>query len=371
MLLGYVGYVVATLARRAGPVGDMPEPLHIVRWRRGEPHPVLVARPARDRCRHPDSRVAALRRRTRPDGVGVARRRARARARDRADRDRAPGDTQQRALGAQQRRHARLRQRRGIGDISVVRARHHRRGVHDVEPQLWRSHQRGAHHRDRGVPARRCSGADRRAADSSCSRCCPGSSTSPRRSSRVDVSRSERRTICAFMDVHSTESVEEYATAVLPFLEAESMRAQRAAHRASTACARHPVRTARRPASGGSPTMRGGRRRRELDAAVSAAGVVAAAEAAPGRRRFDDRACSLARHQTARRQRPGAIGARSRSGVDRVNGRHHRARAAHPAQRARAPRRGSRPARHEPVTRRSRTCRCSPSGSSRSAPRST
>lgn len=42
LLLGYAGYVVATL-RGSGAGGDLPEPLHIVRWRRGEPNPVLVA----------------------------------------------------------------------------------------------------------------------------------------------------------------------------------------------------------------------------------------------------------------------------------------------------------------------------------------
>jgi cation:H+ antiporter len=42
LLLGYAGYVVATL-RGSGAGGDMPEPLHIVRWRPGEPHPWLVA----------------------------------------------------------------------------------------------------------------------------------------------------------------------------------------------------------------------------------------------------------------------------------------------------------------------------------------
>ena len=41
LALAYVAYVVATL-RGSGAGGDMPEPLHIVRWRPGEPHPVLV-----------------------------------------------------------------------------------------------------------------------------------------------------------------------------------------------------------------------------------------------------------------------------------------------------------------------------------------
>jgi cation:H+ antiporter len=34
---------VGTTLRGSGAVGDLPEPLHIVRWRPGEPHPVLVA----------------------------------------------------------------------------------------------------------------------------------------------------------------------------------------------------------------------------------------------------------------------------------------------------------------------------------------
>ena len=42
LLVGYVAYVVATL-RGSGAGGEMPEPLHIVRWRPGEPHPLLVA----------------------------------------------------------------------------------------------------------------------------------------------------------------------------------------------------------------------------------------------------------------------------------------------------------------------------------------
>lgn len=41
LLLAYAVYVVATL-RGSGSAGESPEPLHIVRWRRGEPHPVLV-----------------------------------------------------------------------------------------------------------------------------------------------------------------------------------------------------------------------------------------------------------------------------------------------------------------------------------------
>ena len=42
LLLGYAGYVVATL-RGSGARSDMPEPLHIGRWQEGEPHPVLVS----------------------------------------------------------------------------------------------------------------------------------------------------------------------------------------------------------------------------------------------------------------------------------------------------------------------------------------
>ncbi len=41
LLLTYAVYVVATL-RGSAAAGDSPEPLHIVRWRPGEPHPVLV-----------------------------------------------------------------------------------------------------------------------------------------------------------------------------------------------------------------------------------------------------------------------------------------------------------------------------------------
>jgi cation:H+ antiporter len=42
LLAGYAGYVVATL-RGSAPAGEAPEPLHIVRWRPGEPHPLLVS----------------------------------------------------------------------------------------------------------------------------------------------------------------------------------------------------------------------------------------------------------------------------------------------------------------------------------------
>jgi cation:H+ antiporter len=42
LLLGYASYVVATL-RGSGPGSDAPEPLHIVRWRPNEPHPILVS----------------------------------------------------------------------------------------------------------------------------------------------------------------------------------------------------------------------------------------------------------------------------------------------------------------------------------------
>ena len=41
LLVAYAIYVVATL-RGSAAAGDSPEPLHIVRWRPGEPHPVLV-----------------------------------------------------------------------------------------------------------------------------------------------------------------------------------------------------------------------------------------------------------------------------------------------------------------------------------------
>jgi cation:H+ antiporter len=42
LVLAYVAYVVATL-RSSGARSEMPEPLHIVRWRQGEPHPALVS----------------------------------------------------------------------------------------------------------------------------------------------------------------------------------------------------------------------------------------------------------------------------------------------------------------------------------------
>jgi cation:H+ antiporter len=42
LLIAYAGYVVATL-RGSAAAGEAPEPLHIVRWRPGEPHPVLVS----------------------------------------------------------------------------------------------------------------------------------------------------------------------------------------------------------------------------------------------------------------------------------------------------------------------------------------
>ena len=41
LLIAYAVYVVATL-RGSAAAGDSPEPLHIVRWRPGEPHPILV-----------------------------------------------------------------------------------------------------------------------------------------------------------------------------------------------------------------------------------------------------------------------------------------------------------------------------------------
>jgi cation:H+ antiporter len=42
LLLAYAVYVIATL-RGSGAAGEAPEPLHIVRWRPGKPHPVLVS----------------------------------------------------------------------------------------------------------------------------------------------------------------------------------------------------------------------------------------------------------------------------------------------------------------------------------------
>ncbi|MBV9525778.1 MAG: sodium:calcium antiporter [Candidatus Dormibacteraeota bacterium] len=41
LLLAYAGYVLATL-RGGTPVEEMPEPLHIVRWRAGQPHALLI-----------------------------------------------------------------------------------------------------------------------------------------------------------------------------------------------------------------------------------------------------------------------------------------------------------------------------------------
>lgn len=41
LLIAYAVYVVATL-RGSAAAGDSPEPLHIVRWRPGKPHPILV-----------------------------------------------------------------------------------------------------------------------------------------------------------------------------------------------------------------------------------------------------------------------------------------------------------------------------------------
>lgn len=42
LLVAYAVYVIATL-RGSGAAGEAPEPLHIVRWRPGKPHPVLVS----------------------------------------------------------------------------------------------------------------------------------------------------------------------------------------------------------------------------------------------------------------------------------------------------------------------------------------
>jgi len=42
LLITYAAYVVVTL-RSSAAAGESPEPLHIVRWRPGEPHPVLVS----------------------------------------------------------------------------------------------------------------------------------------------------------------------------------------------------------------------------------------------------------------------------------------------------------------------------------------
>ena len=42
LLIAYVGYVLLTL-RGTSPAEKLPEPLHIVRWRPGTPHPALIA----------------------------------------------------------------------------------------------------------------------------------------------------------------------------------------------------------------------------------------------------------------------------------------------------------------------------------------
>jgi len=42
LLAGYAGYIVATL-RGGAPTEEMPEPLHIVRWRAGQPHAVFIS----------------------------------------------------------------------------------------------------------------------------------------------------------------------------------------------------------------------------------------------------------------------------------------------------------------------------------------
>jgi cation:H+ antiporter len=42
LLAGYAGYIVATL-RSGAPTEEMPEPLHMVRWRTGQPHAVFIS----------------------------------------------------------------------------------------------------------------------------------------------------------------------------------------------------------------------------------------------------------------------------------------------------------------------------------------
>jgi cation:H+ antiporter len=42
LLAGYAGYIIATL-RSGAPTDEMPEPLHIVRWRNGQPHAVFIS----------------------------------------------------------------------------------------------------------------------------------------------------------------------------------------------------------------------------------------------------------------------------------------------------------------------------------------
>ena len=146
---------------------------------------------------------------------------------------------------------------------------------------------------------------------------CRGSSTSPRRSSRGGVSRSERCTIWRSWTSTAPESVEAYATAVTAVPRGGSVRAQRAAHghRQRARGARFVQRAAE--ASGGSTTMRGMSSARQAGRRRIRCWCPRCRRRGARRRRFDDRACSVARHQTARGQRPRALGARSRRGMDR------------------------------------------------------
>ena len=71
LLLAYAVYVVATL-RGSGAAGESPEPLHIVRWRPRRAAPGARHGTTCHRDRPAGARLATLRRRARPDGVGPA-----------------------------------------------------------------------------------------------------------------------------------------------------------------------------------------------------------------------------------------------------------------------------------------------------------
>ena len=123
LLVAYAVYVVATL-RGSGQAGDMPEPLHIVRWRPGEPHPVLVDRAARHRRSRSSSSARSS---SSPRSTG-RRRRCRSPALVLAlvivpVATELPETLNSVLWVRTQRRHARLRQRRRLGHVSVVRAR--------------------------------------------------------------------------------------------------------------------------------------------------------------------------------------------------------------------------------------------------------
>src|SRR5205807_26949 len=99
-------------------------------------------------------RVRSLRPSPEPGGLCVERPDAHPRAGGRAAGDRAAGDSQQRVVGAQPRRHARLRQRRGFVRVSVVRPRLHRRRLHHMASRLRWLDQWRRHARDRSISPR-------------------------------------------------------------------------------------------------------------------------------------------------------------------------------------------------------------------------